>query len=80
MFDECLFWYNIMVNCANSATLCGIAASFLSLFCAVLPWMDGEDFNKKYLFIPVVIVILGFCYYTGMERLIFEVNRNLMEK
>ncbi len=76
MFNELLFWYDIMSSCALGAIICGILFSIISLLCAFNVWVETEKFSKTYLLIPVVIVILGFCYYIGMERLMLEIYRN----
>ncbi len=73
---ELRFWYDIMSNCALGAIICGIIFSVVSLFCAFNVWVETEKYPKRYLLIPVVIVILGFCYYIGMERLAFEMDVN----
>ena len=72
--SEFRFWYDIMVNCAPIVIICGLLASLLSLFHALSVWAETDKISKTYLFIPVVIIILGFCYYIGMERLMFELK------
>jgi len=68
------FWHSIMVSCLPAAAICGLLASLLSLFGVFIVWVDTEKFSKTFLLIPVVIVILSFCYYIGVERLAFELK------
>ncbi len=74
--NEFRFWYDIMVNCAPGALVCGLLFSVLSLLYTFGVWVETEKVYKRYLLIPIVIIILGFCYYIGMEKLMFEAHRN----
>ena len=72
--NEFEFWYNIMRDCESGALICGVLTSIVSIIYIVGTWIETNKFYKRYLIIPVTIIILGFCYYIGMERLLFEVK------
>ncbi len=70
-----IFWYDIMNDCKFPAMFIGLFISWICLNMGGEVWARTGKFHKKYLIVPLVSIILGFCYYIGMERLLFEAIR-----
>ncbi len=71
---ELMFWYNIMRELVPIVFSCGFIISILSWVTAYVIWILDDKISKTFLLMPLVIAVLGLCYYIGMERLAFNLT------